>query len=145
MRDLAENLGIILSHRPQVLAAGTYNTRANGAHNTAGEIDLANYHYPRKILVIVTIGDIDIQEQFPFGQAKLDIKIKSGVASGALTNTDYTFTQMLAVGEQIYEYETVRRYFNIECIVTNIVSLYVTWAVVLVTDHARYGNMGSDD
>ena len=145
MRDLAENLGILVSHRPQVMAAGTYNTRANGVHNTAGEIDLADYHYPRRVLVIVTIGDIDIQEQFPFGQAKLDIKIKSGNASGALTITDKTFTQMLDVGEQIYEYETVRRYFNIECIVTNIVSLYVTWSVVIVTDHARYGSMGSDD
>ena len=145
MRDLAENLGILVSHRPQIMAAGTYNTRANGIHNTAGEIDLADYNYPRKVLVIVTIGDIDIEQQFPFNQAKLDIKIKSGNTSGALTNTDYTFTQMLAVGEQIYEYETIRRYFNIECIVTNIVSYYVTFAVVLVTDHARYGNMGSDD
>ena len=145
MRDLAENLGILISHRPASLAAGTYNTRANGAHNTAGEIDLADYNYPRKILVIVTIGEIDKQVQFPFTQAKLDIKIKSGNASGALTITDKTFTQMLDVGEQIYEYETVRRYFNIECIVTNIVSYYVTFAVVLVTDHARYGNMGSDD
>lgn len=145
MRDLAENLGILVSHRPQVLAAGTYNTRANGTHNTAGEIDLADYNYPRKVLVIVTIGEIDKQVQFPFTQAKLDIKIKSGNASGALTITDKTFTQMLDVGEQIYEYETVRRYFNIECIVTNIVSYYVTFAVVLITDHARFGNMGSDD
>lgn len=145
MRDLAENLGILVSHRPYRLAAGTYNTRANGAHNTAGEIDLADYNYPRKILVIVTIGEIDKQVQFPFDQAKLDIKIKSGNVSGALTNTDYAFAQMLDVGEQIYEYETVRHYMNIECIVTNVVSLYVTFAVVLVTDHARYGNMGSDD
>ena len=145
MRDLAENLGILVSHRPLKLAAGTYNTRANGTHNTAGEIDLADYNYPRKILVIVTIGEIDKQVQFPFTQAKLDIKIKSGNASGALTITDKTFTQMLDVGEQIYEYETVRRYFNIECIVTNIISYYATFAVVLVTDHARYGNMGSDD
>ena len=145
MRDLAENLGILVSHRPASLAAGAYNTRANGAHNTAGEIDLADYNYPRKILVIVSVGAADQLGWFPFTQATLDIKIKSGNASGALTNTDKTFTQMAAAGEQIYEYETVRRFINIECIITNVVSLYVTWAVVLVTDHARFGNMGSDD
>jgi hypothetical protein len=145
MRDLAENLGILVSHRPYRLAAGTYNTRANGAHNTAGEIDLADYNYPRKILVVVTVGIADQLQIPPWTQATLDIKIKSGNASGALTNTDKTFTQMVGAGEQIYEYETVRRFINIECIITNVISLYVTWAVVLVTDHARYGNMGSDD
>ncbi len=145
MRDLAENLGILVSHRPLSRPAGTYNARANGAHNTAGEIDLADYKYPRKILVIVTVGAADQSQNFPFPQATLDIKIKSGLASGALTNTDYIFAQMSAPGEQIYEYTTVRRYINIECIVTNVVSLYVDFAVILVSEHARWGSMGSDD
>ena len=145
MRDLAENLGILVSHRPYSLAAGTYNTRANGVHNTAGEIDLADYNYPRKILVIVSVGVADQSQNFPFTQATLDTTIFSGDASGAITTTEKIFNQMSGPGEQIYELETKKRYLNIRCIVTNIVSLYVDFAIVLVTDHARYGNMGSDD
>ena len=91
------------------------------------------------------MGAADQSQNFPFPQATLDIKIKSGLASGALTNTDYIFAQMSAPGEQIYEYTTVRRYINIECIVTNVVSLYVDFAVILVSEHARWGSMGSDD
>lgn len=145
MRDLAENLGILTSHRPQSLAAGTYNTRANGVHDTAGEIDLANYNYPRKILVIVSVGAADQLPGFPFTQATLDITIFSGDASGAITTTEKIMNQMSEPGEQIYELETTKRFLNIQCIVTNVVSLYVDFAVVLITDHARYGNMGSDD
>jgi len=138
MRDMAENLGILVSHRPQVDGAGTYNTRANGVHNTAGEIDLADYHYPRKILVIVTVGQLD--------QAmKLDVTILSGNASGAITTTKKVMAQMTAEGEQIYELETTQRFLNIQCVVTNVQGSYLNFAVILVTDHARYGNMGSDD
>jgi len=139
MRDLAENLGILVSHRPQIQGAGTYNTRANGAHNTAGEIDLADYNYPRKILVIVTIG-----EWIEAG-VKLDVTIFSGSASGAITTTEKVMAQMIAEGEQIYELETTNRFLNIQCVVTNIQGSYLNFAVILVTDHARYGNMGSDD
>ena len=64
---------------------------------------------------------------------------------GALTTVDKIFPLIFTPGEQIYEYETVRRYVNVRCVVTNIISLYVTFAVVLVPDHARYGSMGSDD
>lgn len=145
MRDLAENLGILVSHRPRSLAAGIYNTRANGVHATAGEIDLADYNYPRKILVVVSVGEADQLGWFPFTQATLDITIFSGDASGAITTTEKTMDQMSAPGDQIYELETTKRFLNIQCIVTNVVSLYVDFAVVLVTDHARYGNMGSDD
>lgn len=145
MRDLAENLGILVSHRPASLAAGTYNTRANGAHNTAAEIDLADYNYPRKILVIISVGDADQLAGFPFTQATLNITIFSGDASGAITTTEKIMNQMSEPGEQIYELETTKRFLNIRCIVTNIVSLYVDFAVILITDHARYGNMGSDD
>ena len=145
MRDLAENLGILKTHRPIMRPAGTYNTRANGVHNTAAEIDLADYNYPRKILVVVSVGEADQSQQFPFTQAKLDIKIWSGLVSGAITNLDYAFTQMAAPGEQIYEYTPGRRFVNVQCIVTNIVTLYVTFDVVLVTEHSRYGSMGTDD
>ena len=145
MRDLAENLGILVSHRPLARPAGTYNTRANGVHNTAAEIDLADYNYPRRILVVVTVGQADQSQMFPFTQATLDINMYSGNASGVITNLEKSMDQMAAVGEQIYELETTRRFLNIECIVTNIVSLYVDFAGVLVTEHARYGNMGTDD
>ena len=145
MQDLAENLGILVSHRPEPLAAGVYNARANGVHNTAGEIDLKDYNYPRKVLIIITLGAANKLEGIPFTQSTLQAKIYSGNVSGALTNLDKTFDIVWTPGEQIFEYETVRRYINIECTVTNIVSLYVTWAVILVTDHARYGNMGSDN
>jgi len=145
MRDLAENLGILVSHRPASLAAGTYNTRANGVHDTAGEIDLADYHYPRRILVIVSVGDADQLGWPPFTQATLDITIFSGNSSGTITTIEKVMDQMSAPGEQIYELETTQRFLNIRCIVTNIVSLYVDFSVILVTDHARYGNMGSDD
>ena len=139
MRDLAENLGILVSHRPQIQGEGIYNTRANGAHNTAGEIDLADYHYPRRILVIVTIG-----EWIEAGM-KLDVTILSGSASGAITTIEKVMTQMTAEGEQIYELETTQRFLNIQCDVTNVQGSYLNFAVILVTDHARYGCMGSDD
>ena len=145
MRDLAENLGIIKTHRPIMRPAGIYNTRANGVHNTAAEIDLADYNYPRKILVVVSVGEADQSQMWPFTQATLDIRIWSGLVSGALINLDYAFTQMAAPGEQIYEYTPGRRFVNVRCIVTNIVTLYVTFDVVLVTEHSRYGSMGTDD
>jgi len=143
MRDLAENLGILVTHRPLARPAGTYDTRANGVHNTAGEIDLADYNYPRRILVVVTLGKAD--KWPPFIQTTLSVRIRSGNKSGALTTVDKILPLIFTPGEQIYEYETVRRYVNVRCVVTNIVSLYVTFAVVLVPDHARYGSMGSDD
>ena len=145
MRDLAENLGILVSHRPRALAAGTYNTRANGAHNIAAEIDLADYNYPRKILVVVSVGAADQLGMPPFTQATLDITIFSGNASGAITTTEKVMDQMSAPGDQIYELDTQKRFLNIQCVVTNVVSLYVDFGVVLVTEHARHGNMGSDD
>jgi len=144
MRDLAENLGILVTHRPLMLAAGLYNTRANGVHNTAAEIDMADYNYPRKILVIVTLGAADQSQMFPFPQATLQTKIWSGTVSGALVNLDKTFDVIYTPGEQIYEYTPTRRFVNIQCVVTNVVSLYVTFAVVLVTEHSRYGSLGSD-
>ena len=145
MRDLAENLGILVTHRPLEVPAGTYNTRANGVHNTAAEIDMADYNYPRKILVIVTLGAADQSQQFPFAQATLQTKIWSGIASGALITLDKTFDVIYTPGEQIYEYTPTRRFVNVQCVVTNVVSLYVTYAVVIVTEHSRYGSMGTDD
>ena len=135
MRDLAENLAILDAIRPDEKTAAEYNSRANGVHNTASEIDLADYGYPRKILVCISVGEVD-------AGGTLDIDIESGDTTGALTNTDVSLNQMIAEGSQIYEYTPTRRFINIECTVaTN----NVTFGVGLVMDHSRFGNRGSDD
>ena len=135
MRDLAENLAILDAIRPDESGAAEYNARANGTHATAGEIDLADYGYPRKILVCVGVGEVD-------AGGLLDIDIESGDATGVLTNTDVSLDQMDAVGDQIYEYTPTRRFINIEATVT---VNNVTFAVGLVMEHCRFGNRGSDD
>ena len=135
MRDLAENLAVLDAIRPDESVAAEYNVRANGTHATAGEIDLEDYGYPRKILVCVGVGEVD-------AGGTLDIDIESGDATGALTNTDVSLDQMIAVGDQIYEYKPTRRFINIEAIVgTN----NVTFAVGLIMEHCRFGNRGADD
>lgn len=136
MRDLAENLTGLCVIRPDLRAAANeQNAIANGAHDTAGEIDLADYGYPRKMLIVVSVGVVA-------AGGTLDIDIESGTATGALTNTDASLDQMDAVGEQIYEYKPIRRFINIEAIVgTN----DVTYVVGIVMDHSRFGGRGADD
>jgi len=133
MRDLAENIAILDAIRAQSIAIGEVNARANGNHDTAGEIDLADYGYPRKILVCVSVGDVGIG-------GTLDIDIESGDTSGSLTNTDYSFDQITAVGDVEYEYTPTRRYINIEAIVGTDA---VVASVILVMEHCRFGSRGS--
>ena len=135
MRDLAENLAVLDAIRPDECVAAEYNVRANGVHATAGEIDLEDYGYPRKILVCVGVGEVD-------AGGLLDIDIESGDTTGALTNTDASLDQMDAIGDQIYEYKPTRRFINIEATVT---VNNVTFAVGLIMEHCRFGNRGSDD
>ena len=135
MRDLAENLAVLDAIRPDESVAAEYNVRANGTHATAAEIDLADYGYPRKILVCVGVGEVD-------AGGTLDIDIESGDTTGALTNTDVSLDQMIAVGDQVYEYTPTRRFINIECTVA---VNNITFAVGLVMEHCRFGNRGSDD
>jgi len=135
MRDLAENLAVLDAIRPALVAPGEVNVRANGTHATAGEIDLADYGYPRKILVCVSVGIV-----VAGGEVNLDIE--SGDTTGALTNTDASLNEMAAVGYQVYEYKPTRRFINIEAIVTD---SNVTFGVELVMEHCRFGNRGSDD
>jgi len=49
---------------------------------------------------------------------------------------------MIAAGVQVYEYKPTRRFINVEAVVA---VDNVTYSVTLVMDHARFGNMGSDD
>jgi len=135
MRDLAENLAVLDAIRPDESIAAEYNARANGTHATAGEIDLEDYGYPRKILVCVGVGEVD-------AGGTLDIDIESGDTTGALTNTDVSLDQMIAVGDQIYEYKPTRRFINIEATVA---VNNITFAVGLIMEHCRFGNRGSDD
>ena len=135
MRDLAENLAILVAIRPDESVAGEYNARANGTHNVAAEIDLEDYGYPRKILVCVGVGEVD-------AGGSLNIDIESGDATTALTNTDVSLDEMVAVGDQIYEYKPTRRFINIECMVAD---NNVTFAVGLVMEHCRFHSLGSDD
>jgi len=134
MRDLAENIAILDAIRAQSIAVGEVNARANGDHDTAGEIDLADYGYPRKILVCVSVGDVGTG-------GTLDIDIESGDTSGSLTNTDYSFDQIDAVGDVVYEYTPTRRYINIEAIAGTDA---VVASVTLVMEHCRFGSRGSD-
>ena len=135
MRDLSENLAVLDAIRPADMVVAEYNARANGTHATAAEIDLEDYGYPRKILVCVGVGEVA-------AGATLDIDIESGDTTGALTNTDVSLDQMIAVGDQIYEYKPTRRFINIEgtVLVDNI-----TFSVGLIMEHCRFGNRGSDD
>ena len=135
MRDLAENLAVLDAIRPALSGVAETNVRANGTHATAGEIDLEDYGYPRKILVCVGVGIVA-------AGGTLDIDIESGDATGALTNTDVSLDQMIAVGDQIYEYKPTRRFINIEC---NVAVNDVTYTVGLVMEHCRFGSRGSDD
>ena len=135
MRDLAENLAILDAIRPDESGAAEYNSRANGVHNTVAEIDLEDYGYPRKILVCVGVGEVD-------AGGTLDIDIESGDTTGALTNTDVSLDQMVAVGDQIYEYKPTRRFINIECTVA---VNNITFAVGLVMEHCRFHSLGTDD
>jgi len=134
MRDLAENIAILDAIRAQSISTGEINARANGVHNTAGEIDLADYGYPRKILVCVSVGTVA-------ANGTLDIDIESGDSTGSLTETDYSFTQIVAAGDVVYEYTPTRRFINIEA---KQGTAAVVASITLVMEHCRFGNRGSD-
>ena len=110
MKDLGENLFVLDGIRPIAMSAAEYNVRANGTHNTAAEIDLADYNYPKEILIQVTVGLVA-------SGGTLDLDVESGTATAALTNTDYSFTQITAAGVATYHYKPTRRFINVRAIV----------------------------
>ena len=126
MRDMGEGLAILDTLDALDRAVNEYD---------GGEIDLADYGYPRKILVCVSVGAVA-------AGASLDIDIESGDTTGNLTNTDASLDQMDAIGDQIYEYKPTRRFINIEATVT---VNNVTFAVGLIMEHCRFAKQGSDD
>ena len=133
MRDLAENLGVLDAIRPVDSAVAEYNARSNGDHATVDEIDLADYNYPRKIMVIVSVGELS-------AGGTLDIDIESGIATAALTDTDASLDQMIAAGVQYYEYTPDQRFINIECVVA---VNDITYEVTLIMEHCRFAKQGT--
>lgn len=132
MKDIANNLFVLDAIRPKQQVAGEYNARANGAHNTAGEIDLADYNYPKEILIQVSVGAVDLN-------GTLDVDIESGDASGALTNTDHSFDQITGVGVATYHYKPTRRYINVEATVG---TAAVDFGITLVMGALGWGSSG---
>lgn len=132
MKDIANNLFVLDAIRPKQQVAGEYNARANGAHNTAGEIDLADYNYPKEILIQVSVGAVATS-------GTLDVDIESGDASGALTNTDHSFDQITGVGVATYHYKPTRRYINVEATVG---TAAVDFGITLVMGALGWGSSG---
>ena len=132
MRDLSENVVILDAIRAASVGIGdTVDARANGVHATAAEIDLADYNYPRKILVCVSVGTVA-------AGGTLDIDVESGDATTALTETDYSFTQVDAVGDVLYEYTPTRRFINVEATVA---TAAIELSITLVMEHNRFGSV----
>ena len=132
MRDLSENVVILDAIRAASVGIGdTVDARANGVHATADEIDLADYNYPRKILICVSVGTVA-------AGGLLDIDVESGDATTALTETDYSFTQVDAVGDVLYEYTPTRRFINVEATVA---TAAIELSITLVMEHNRFGSV----
>ena len=132
MKDLGENLFVLDAIRAKDQGTGTYNTRSNGTHATAAEIDLKDYNYPKEILIHVNVGEIT-------GSGKVTVSVRSGLTSGALTNVDHSMAQISAVGAATYHYKPTRRYFNIRAVVaTN----NVTFSIVAIMGALGWGSSG---
>ena len=132
MRDMQENIVVLDAIRAASVGIGdTVDARANGVHATAAEIDLADYNYPRKILVCVSVGTVA-------AGGTLDIDVESGDATTALTETDYSFTQVDAVGDVVYEYTPTRRFINVEATVA---TAAIELSITLVMEHNRFGSV----
>jgi len=131
-KDLGENLFVLDGIRPVAMTAAEYNVRANGTHNTAAEIDLEDYNYPKEILIQVSVGTVA-------ANGTLDLDIESGLVTTALTNTDYSFTQIVAAGVATYHYKPTRRFINVEAVVG---TAAVTFGITLIMGALGWGSSG---
>ena len=136
MKDLGENLFVLDAIRP-VNAVAEYNARANGTLNTATQIDLADYNYPKEILVVVEVGAVG-------AGGKLDVSLKSGATAAAITTVVKAFTQITAVAATTvsvvtYHYIPTKRYCNIVAIVT---TAAVDFGVTMVMGALGWGSSG---
>ena len=128
MRDLAENIALLAAIRPHLSVAA--------AVVDSGVIDLADYGYPRKILVAVSVGVV-----VAGGSVIVDIESGDTVAT-CDANTDVSMPAISAIGDEIYEYKPTRRYINIE---GTVAAQNTTYGVALIMEHCRFGSRGSDD
>jgi len=132
MKDLGENLFVLDAIRAKAMDAAEYNARSNGTHATAAEIDLADYNYPKEILIQVNVGEVE-------AGGKLNVHVESGDATAALTNTDNTFTEISAAGVATLHYIPTRRFINVEATVT---VAAVTFSVTLIMGALGWGSSG---
>lgn len=131
MKDLGENLFVLDTIRP-VNAAAAYNARANGVLNTAAQIDLADYNYPKEILVQVAVGVVA-------SGGTLDVILKSGDAAASITTVENTFTQIVAAGVVTYHFKPTKRYCNV---LATVGTATVYFAVTLVMGSLGWGSSG---
>ena len=131
MKDLGENLFVLDAIRP-VNAVAAYNTRANGVLNTATQIDLADYNYPKEILVQVAVGVVA-------GGGTLDVVLKSGDAAASITTVESTFTQIVVAGVVTYHYKPTKRYCNI---LATVGTATVYFSVTMVMGALGWGSSG---
>ena len=133
MRDLQENIVVLDAIRAASVGIGvTVDARANGVLQAAGVIDLADYNYPRKMLICVSVGTVA-------ANGTLLVHVESGdTAAGVATNTDHAFALIIVEGDVLYEYTPTRRYINIEAAVA---VAAIEFSVTLVMEHNRYGSV----
>ena len=131
MKDLGENLFVLDAIRP-VNAVAAYNARANGVLNTAAQIDLADYNYPKEILVQVAVGVVA-------SGGTLDVVLKSGTAAASITTVVNTFTQITAAGVVTYHFIPTSRYCNV---LATVATATVYFEVTLVMGALGWGSSG---
>jgi len=96
MKDLGENLFVLDAIRPKAMTAAEYNARANGVLDTAKVIDLADYNYPKEILIQVSVGNVETN-----GTLNVDVEsatTSAVVVTGTASTTDHSFDEITEAG-----------------------------------------------
>ena len=105
--------------------------------DTAKVIDLADYNYPKEILIQVSVGAVS-------GSGKVDVDVESAttsavVVTGTASTTDYSFAQISAAGVATYHYIPTRRFINVEATVTG---TSVDFCITLIMGALGWGSSG---
>jgi len=137
MKDLSENLFVFDAIRPVVMSAAEYNVRQAGTLDTAAVIDLADYNYPKEILIQVVVGTVE-------STGTLNVDVESAttsavVVTGTASTTDHSFDEITEAGVATYHYIPTKRYINVEATVAN---ADVTFGITLVMGALGWGSTG---
>lgn len=137
MKDIGENLFVLDAIRAKHMTATEYNARANGVLQTGSQIDLADYNYPKEILIVVSVGAVA-------SGGTLLVHVESGDVT-AITNTDYAFALISAVAATTvkvvtYHYIPTRRFINVEATVGG--GGTVDFGITLVMGALGWGSSG---